>query len=158
VRDVLYVEDLVDAFLLARAEMPRVADQAFNIGGGPEQAISLLEVIDMIGHLNGHQPEYEFQDLRPGDQRYYGSDTRKFRNATGWWLRFVPTLEQKTVPLAARISTQGIRKTAAWIERGALDPSVLYMHSFLINELSEAFKLLERRPEGFLKAWIRTAA
>ena len=46
----------------------------------------------------------------------------------------------------------------SWIERGALDPSVLYMHSFLINELSEAFKLLERRPEGFLKAWIRTAA
>jgi hypothetical protein len=64
-------------------------------------------------------------------------------------LRFVPTLEQKNVSLAARISTQGIRKTAAWIERGALDPSVLYMHSFLINELSEAFKLLERRPEGF---------
>jgi len=59
--------------------------------------------------------------------------------------------------LAARISTQGIRKTAAWIERGVLDPSVLYTHSFLINELSEAFKL-ERRPEGFLKAWIRTAA
>ena len=72
--------------------------------------------------------------------------------------RFVPTLEQKTVPLAARISTQDIRKTAAWIERGALDPSVLYTYSFLINELSEAFKLLERRPEGFLKAWIRTAA
>jgi threonine dehydrogenase-like Zn-dependent dehydrogenase len=64
-------------------------------------------------------------------------------------LRFVPTLEQKNVSLAARISTQGIRKTAAWIERGALDPSVLYTYSFLINELSEAFKLLERRPEGF---------
>jgi hypothetical protein len=60
--------------------------------------------------------------------------------------------------LAARISTQGILKTAAWIERGALDPFVLYTYSFLINELSEAFKLLERRPEGFLKAWIRTAA
>jgi CDP-paratose 2-epimerase len=37
---------------LARAEMPRIADQAFNIGGGPEQAISLLELMDMIGHLN----------------------------------------------------------------------------------------------------------
>ena len=69
-----------------------------------------------------------------------------------------PRWNKKTVSLAARISTQGIRKTAAWIERGALDPSVLYTYSFLINELSEAFKLLERRPEGFLKAWIRTAA
>jgi threonine dehydrogenase-like Zn-dependent dehydrogenase len=43
------------------------------------------------------------------------------------------------------------------IERGALDPSSLYTHQFDIDELSEAFKLLERRPEGFLKAWIRTA-
>ncbi|HEX5606224.1 MAG TPA: NAD-dependent epimerase/dehydratase family protein, partial [Candidatus Binatia bacterium] len=84
VRDVLYVDDLVDAFLLARAEMPRIAGQAFNIGGGPEQAISLLELIDMIARLHGHQPQYEFQDWRPGDQRYYVSDTRKFRNATGW--------------------------------------------------------------------------
>jgi len=95
VRDVLYVDDLVGAFLLARAEMPRIADQAFNIGGGPDQVISLLELMDMIGHLNGHQPEYQFQDWRQGDQRYYASDTRRFRNATGWWLRFVPTLEQK---------------------------------------------------------------
>ena len=73
-RGVLYVDDLVDAFLLARAEMPRIADQA----------ISLLELMDMIGHLNGRQPEYQFQDWRPGDQRYYASDKRRFRNATGW--------------------------------------------------------------------------
>jgi len=84
VRDVLYVDDLVDAFLLARAEMPRIAGQAFNIGGGPDQAISLLELIEIIGRLHGHPPQYEFQDWRPGDQRYYVSDTRKFRNATGW--------------------------------------------------------------------------
>jgi CDP-paratose 2-epimerase len=84
VRDVLYVDDLVNAFLLARAEMPRIAGQAFNIGGGPEQAISLFELIEIISRLNGHPPQYEFQDWRPGDQRYYVSDTRKFRNATGW--------------------------------------------------------------------------
>ena len=84
VRDVLYVDDLVEAFLRARAEMPRIAGQAFNIGGGPDQAISLLELIEIIGRLNGHPPHYEFQDWRPGDQRYYVSDTRKFRNATGW--------------------------------------------------------------------------
>ena len=43
------------------------------------------------------------------------------------------------------------------IERGALDPSILYLHSFVIDEVSEAFKLSERCPEGFLKGWIRTA-
>ena len=58
----------------------------------------------------------------------------------------------------AAISTQGIREAVARIECGALDPSILYTHSFLIEELSKAFELLERRPEGFLKAWIRTAA
>jgi len=80
VRDVLYVDDLVDAFLLARAEMPRIADQA----------ISLLELMDMIGHLNGRQPEYQFQNWRPGDQRYYASDKRRFRNATGWSAKVRP--------------------------------------------------------------------
>ena len=85
-----YVDDLVDAFLLARAEMPRIASQAFNIGGGPEQAISLLELIEMIGHLHGRQPEYQFQDWRQGDQRYYASDTRRFRNATGWSAKVRP--------------------------------------------------------------------
>lgn len=48
-------------------------------------------------------------------------------------------------------------RAAALIERGALDPSILYLHSFVIDEVSEAFKLSERCPEGFLKGWIRTA-
>jgi threonine dehydrogenase-like Zn-dependent dehydrogenase len=58
----------------------------------------------------------------------------------------------------AATSTRGIREAAALIEGNALDPSILYTHSFAIDELSEAFKLLERRPEGFMKAWIRAAA
>ena len=58
----------------------------------------------------------------------------------------------------AATSTDGIRQAAALIERNALDPSSLYTHSFAIDELSEAFTVLERRPEDFLKAWIRTAA
>src|SRR5207248_3849141 len=41
VRDILYVDDLVDAFLLAQAHMPKVTGQAFNIGGGPKNTISL---------------------------------------------------------------------------------------------------------------------
>jgi len=43
-------------------------------------------------------------------------------------------------------------------ERGVIDPSMLYTHQFAIDALSEAFKFLESRLEGFLKAWIRTAA
>ena len=47
VRDILYVEDLVDAFLLAQAEMPRLSGQAFNMGGGPGNTISLKDLLDI---------------------------------------------------------------------------------------------------------------
>jgi CDP-paratose 2-epimerase len=46
----------------------------------------------MIEALGGARPHYEFQDWRPGDQRYYVSDTRKFRNATGWRPKVDPKL------------------------------------------------------------------
>ncbi|WP_142849873.1 NAD-dependent epimerase/dehydratase family protein [Telmatospirillum sp. J64-1] len=84
VRDVLFVEDVVEAFLTAQAKMPKLAGQAFNIGGGPANALSLLELIAMIGRMNGRRPELSFGDWRPGDQLYYVSDTRRFSSLTGW--------------------------------------------------------------------------
>ena len=84
VRDVLFVYDLVDAFRLAMKNMPTLRGQAFNMGGGPENTISLLEFLDTIEELHEARPEVSFGDWRPGDQRYYVSDTTKFSNATGW--------------------------------------------------------------------------
>jgi CDP-paratose 2-epimerase len=84
VRDLLYVEDLVDAFLLAQANSPTLAGQAFNIGGGLGNTISLLELLDLIGSLQAEKPEVTMDSWRAGDQRYYVSDTRKFKAATGW--------------------------------------------------------------------------
>jgi CDP-paratose 2-epimerase len=84
VRDVLYIQDLVDAFLLAQDSMDRISGQAFNIGGGPANTLSLLELVDLIGSLAGRKPAVRFDHWRVGDQRYYVSDTRKFREATGW--------------------------------------------------------------------------
>jgi CDP-paratose 2-epimerase len=84
VRDVLFVDDLVDAFLRARAEMERISGEAFNIGGGPERTLSLLELLDHIERICGVRPPLRFEDWRPGDQRYYVSDTRKFQSMTGW--------------------------------------------------------------------------
>jgi len=84
VRDVLFVEDLVDALLLAQAGMDRLSGEAFNIGGGPERTVSLLELLERIERLCGGLPPLRFEDWRPGDQRYYVSDTRKFQAATGW--------------------------------------------------------------------------
>jgi CDP-paratose 2-epimerase len=84
VRDVLFVEDLVDAFLAAQAQIDTVKGQAFNIGGGPPNTTSLLELIELIERLHGSRPAVSYEPWRPGDQRYYVSNTGKFRTATGW--------------------------------------------------------------------------
>ncbi len=84
VRDVLYVDDLVNAFLLAQEKMDTVSGQAFNIGGGPENTLSLLELMDMIAELHGPTPQPRIDTWRPGDQRYYVSNISKFAAATGW--------------------------------------------------------------------------
>jgi CDP-paratose 2-epimerase len=84
VRDILFIEDLVDAFLLAQRHMDRHAGTAFNIGGGAANTTSLLELLDLIEELHGERPDVAFQEWRTGDQRYYVSDTRRFQAATGW--------------------------------------------------------------------------
>jgi CDP-paratose 2-epimerase len=85
VRDALYIDDLVDAFLAAREA--RLVGRAFNIGGGAENALSLLELVQMMGDTYGYRPEVTFLPSRVGDQRYYVSDTRSFTQATGWMPR-----------------------------------------------------------------------
>ena len=84
VRDVLFVDDLVDAFLLARRHVARLAGRAFNVGGGPANTTSLLELVDRIGALVGRRPEVAMEGWRTGDQKWYVSDVRAFGAATGW--------------------------------------------------------------------------
>ena len=84
VRDVLWVGDLVRAFNLALDAPERTQGRAFNLGGGPRNAISLLEVVDAIEHHTGERPQLDFGDWRVGDQRYYVSDTRRFEEKFGW--------------------------------------------------------------------------
>jgi CDP-paratose 2-epimerase len=84
VRDILYVEDLVEAFLAAREKIDALSGRAYNMGGGAENAVSLLEVIERIGELRGAAPEVGFGPWRQGDQRYYVSDTGRFQADTGW--------------------------------------------------------------------------
>jgi CDP-paratose 2-epimerase len=84
VRDILFVEDLVDAFLVAQERMATISGRAFNIGGGAANAISLLDLLGMIEDLERQRPPITLGEWRRGDQRYYVSDTRAFREATGW--------------------------------------------------------------------------
>jgi CDP-paratose 2-epimerase len=84
VRDILYATDLADAMLRAHAGIDRLAGTAFNIGGGPENTISLLELLQQLEELEGRPLDVEYAEERPGDQRWYVSDTTRLREATGW--------------------------------------------------------------------------
>jgi CDP-paratose 2-epimerase len=84
VRDILFVEDLVDALLLARDRMDAVRGQAFNIGGGPHNSVSLRELLAQLARRDGRAPEVRYEAWRASDQRYYVSDVSRFQAATGW--------------------------------------------------------------------------
>ncbi|RYB07790.1 NAD-dependent epimerase/dehydratase family protein [Lichenibacterium ramalinae] len=83
VRDVLDVDDAVDAYLGCWRNMDRVAGRAFNLGGGPANAISLRQLLRHIEGLTGRPVAVENHGWRPGDQRYYVSDTRRVADALG---------------------------------------------------------------------------
>src|SRR5207253_8284796 len=90
VRDVLYVDDLVDAMLGAMSAIGRVRGRAFNIGGGPTFTVSPCQVLAQLGELSGNLPEIDYGAWRQGDQRYYASDIRAFGAAVGWQPKVAP--------------------------------------------------------------------
>jgi CDP-paratose 2-epimerase len=84
VRDVLFVDDLVDALVRPLRDRRALAGRAFNMGGGVGNVISLNQLLDRIARLTGRRPTVERAPWRTGDQRYYVSDTHAFSAATGW--------------------------------------------------------------------------
>jgi len=113
VRDVLDVSDAVEAYLSAWRNIDRVQGRAFNLGGGPTNAVSLKQVLTFIEDLTGKPVETSFSDWRAGDQRYFVSDTRLITRELG--LR---------APKSWRV---GVEALARWLqdERGlsALKPA-----------------------------------
>jgi CDP-paratose 2-epimerase len=87
VRDVLDVSDAVAAYKAVLAGIDRLAGRAFNLGGGPANAVSLRDVIEEVGHLAGRAPEVAFGDWRQGDQPWFVADTSALEAATGWRAR-----------------------------------------------------------------------
>ena len=80
-RDLLHVNDLCRAFVMATGQIEATAGQAYNIGGGPENALSLLELVAMFPE---HKPRPAYGPWRVGDQRCYISDIRKAKRDFGW--------------------------------------------------------------------------
>ena len=84
VRDVLHVDDLLRAYEAAIRAPDKVAQQAFNIGGGPDQILSLLDLIGMLEKRLGRKIPLRWDEWRPGDQQVFVSDIRKLDAALGW--------------------------------------------------------------------------
>jgi CDP-paratose 2-epimerase len=84
VRDILYIDDLVRAYRAAARRIDDVAGEVFNIGGGPRNTLSLLELLDMLGRFLGRPVPVCYEGWRPGDQTVFVSDIRKARRRLGW--------------------------------------------------------------------------
>ncbi|MFN8534461.1 MAG: SDR family NAD(P)-dependent oxidoreductase [Dehalococcoidia bacterium] len=84
VRDVLFVGDLIEAFLAARQRAETVPGQVYNVGGGPANSVSLLELLGLLERRIGRPIDLRFDDWRPGDQRVYISAIDKIEADTGW--------------------------------------------------------------------------
>ncbi len=84
VRDILHVHDLVDAMLAARAHRRTCRGQIYNLGGGLQRSVSVLELLRSIEAQLGRPLNLRFSATRPGDQPLYISNTGKLERDTGW--------------------------------------------------------------------------
>ncbi len=84
VRDVLCVDDLINAFEKVRTHVNTAAGNVFNVGGGLENSVSLLELIQQIEECTGKRLRYSRKPARPGDQLFYITDFGKLEKMTGW--------------------------------------------------------------------------
>lgn len=99
VRDVLYVSELVEAFdSFLNSDLKH---EVFNMGGGSENTLSLLELLGLLRELAGKNPSLTFADWRPADQKIYVSDISKAKKLLSW--------EPKVNP------RKGISKLVKWV-------------------------------------------
>lgn len=99
VRDVLHVDDLVDAYeSFLDSGRPR---GLYNMGGGPANTLSLHELLRMLESETGSRPSVSYAGWRPSDQKVYVSDIRRAREELAWAPRIVPR--------------EGVSRLVAWV-------------------------------------------
>lgn len=101
VRDVLYVDDVLDAYDKALMNINETRGKAFNIGGGTDYSLSIWELFEILEKLSNKKFKYTFGDWRPGDQKAYISDISKAKNSFDWCPKVSPK--------------EGVEKLYAWI-------------------------------------------
>jgi CDP-paratose 2-epimerase len=83
-RDILYVNDLIEAYTKA-VENPKVSSgKIYNVGGGIINSVSLIELIKMLENILGYKIDKEFSGWREGDQKFYVSDNSLIKKELGW--------------------------------------------------------------------------
>ncbi len=87
VRDILHVDDLLDAMVAVRQGIGATAGEIFNVGGGLERSFSVAEILARIEQRTGLASRRTHSDVRPGDQPLYISDCGKLTSRTGWRAR-----------------------------------------------------------------------
>lgn len=84
VRDILFIDDLVKAYDLILQNIEKTRGKVYNIGGGKNNTLSLLEFLERLEKLVNRKIEYRFSDIRQGDQPLFISDNTKLKNEIGW--------------------------------------------------------------------------
>ncbi len=101
VRDVLWVEDLIKAYDMAHQNIETTAGQCYNVGGGPNNTMSLLYLIDHIETENNNKFDKRWDTWRPGDQKICVMDVSKAKRDFGW----EPTISPK----------EGVSRLNTWV-------------------------------------------
>jgi CDP-paratose 2-epimerase len=110
VRDILYVDDLIELMQRAAARAAAQPGRVYNVGGGAGNALSLLEVLDLLELHTGSRSERRSAAWRPGDQRVYVSDTSRAQHELNWR----PTVG----------AGEGIRRLVAWLRKDTTPPQL----------------------------------
>ncbi len=105
VRDILYVEDLVEAMLRATAAARERPGRIFNVGGGPENTISLVELLKLLGTIMEQPIPVRSAAWRPGDQKLYVTDIGRAKRELGW----SPQVTKD----------EGVRRLVEWVQENA---------------------------------------
>jgi CDP-paratose 2-epimerase len=85
IRDVLYVDDLINAYEAAIERIDQVQGQVYNIGGGPQNTMAVWsEFGPLLERLVGREIPVARGDWRPGDQKVFVADIRKASRDLAW--------------------------------------------------------------------------
>lgn len=126
VRDVLHVDDLIDCFdtCFSKAEVSR--GKIYNVGGGTAFSISIwLEFYPILREFLRTNVDVSHGDWRPGDQKWYVSDTRKITKELGWKPKISPT--------------QGIQSLFQWVRGNKTLLETLFGDQSLSTETARSF-------------------